>query len=176
MGLNWNLSVFGRSMDHHQAIPIMKGKIRKILMWLFIVGGVVFLLAQLIRPVKTNPVSDPSLALESHLTVDARVSAILDRSCADCHSNRTRWPWYTNVAPVSWFVINHVNDGRRDLNFSEWGRYDRNRQRRKLDEMCELVREGAMPLGSYTPLHPGSSLTDQDIKTLCDWTIANAKH
>jgi Haem-binding domain len=151
----------------------MKRKLLNAFKWIFAAGAVLFLLAQLIRPARTNPISDQNLALESQLPLDERVSAILERSCADCHSNRTRWPWYTNVAPVSWFVINHVNEGRDDLNFSEWGKYDRNRQRRKLEEMCELAQSGAMPLSSYTPLHPGSALTDEDIKTLCKWTAQN---
>jgi len=63
------------------------------------------------------------------VTVDPQVAGILDRACADCHSNKTRWPWYSHVAPVSWFVIDHVNHGRSHLNFSEWGRYDAFEQR-----------------------------------------------
>jgi Haem-binding domain len=142
------------------------------LRWLVIISGGLLLIAQLIRPAKTNPATDQSLALENHVQVDPKVAAILEKSCADCHSNNTRWPWYSNIAPVSWFVIGHVNDGRRDLNFSEWGNYDRRRQSRRLDQMCDLVKSGAMPLGSYTPLHPGSKLTGEEVKVLCDWTRA----
>jgi hypothetical protein len=104
------------------------------------------------------------------MQVEPKVASILDRSCADCHSNKTRWPWYSNVAPVSWFVIGHVNDGRRDLNFSEWGNYDLRRQNARLQQMCDLASSGTMPLSSYTPLHSGSKLTAADVKALCDWT------
>ena len=97
----------------------------KILRWAAVVVFCAIVVAQFIRPAKTNPAADPSLAIESHVQVDPKVSAIIDRSCADCHSNRTRWPWYSQVAPVSWFVIDHVNEGRKELNFSEWGSYER---------------------------------------------------
>ena len=144
----------------------------KTLRWLFVIGAGLFLIAQLIRPARTNPATDQSLAIESRLQVDPKVEAVLERSCFDCHSNHTRWPWYTNVAPVSWFVIGHVNDGRRNLNFSEWGNYDKRRQSQKLGQMCELAKAGLMPLSSYTPLHPGSKLSDDDVGVLCNWTRA----
>ena len=144
--------------------------LRKTLRWLVVIGFCLFVVAQFVGPAKTNPVIDPSLALESKLHVDSQVETILNRSCVDCHSNRTRWPWYTNVAPVSWFVIGHVNDGRRDLNLSEWGNYDKRKQTTRLDQMCQLAKTGAMPLSSYTPLHPGSKLSGDDVKALCEWT------
>ena len=141
----------------------------KILRWLVILLAAGFVIIQFYRLPKTNPAIDPSQTIESHLNVSPATAAILDRSCNDCHSNKTRWPWYTNVAPVSWFVIGHVNDGRQDLNFSNWGSYDKNKQSRRLREMCEMVQDGVMPLSSYTPLHPGSKLSDEDKKALCEW-------
>ncbi|HKE57540.1 MAG TPA: heme-binding domain-containing protein [Pyrinomonadaceae bacterium] len=138
--------------------------------WVTVILFCLLLVIQFVRPARTNPVVDESLSLQSRLPVDPKVAAILDRSCADCHSNKTRWPWYSNVAPVSWFVIGHVNDARRDLNFSEWGNYDRRRQSARLRQMCDLTSSGAMPLSSYTPLHPGSKLTAEDVKAICDWT------
>ena len=137
--------------------------------WLLLIGVVLVAIAQFIRPAKTNPAIDQSLALESHVPVDPKVAAILDRSCVDCHSNKTRWPWYSNVAPVSWFVIDHVNHGRSHLNFSEWGSYDKSKQRKLLEGMCELVREDGMPLASYLPLHPEAKISDEDKRTICDW-------
>jgi len=149
-------------------------KFRRIARWTFVVLACLFLVAQLVRPARTNPVTDQSLSLQSQLHVDSQVSIILDRSCADCHSNNTRWPWYTNITPVSWWVVGHVNDGRRDLNFSEWGTYDKRKQSRRLDQMCELAKSGAMPLGSYTPMHSGSKLSGDDLRTLCVWTNSQA--
>jgi hypothetical protein len=143
--------------------------IRKVLKWSVLVVLCLFFIAQFYRPARTNPVSDGSQLFESHLQIDPKTAAILDRSCVDCHSNKTRWPWYSNVAPVSWFVIDHVDHGRSHLNFSEWGKYDRQEQRALLTDICKEVKQGTMPLSSYTPLHPGSKLTLEDIHTVCDW-------
>ena len=142
---------------------------RKILKWIAITLLIVFVGMQFVRPAKTNPPIDQSQTIEAHTQMTPQVAAIFDRSCNDCHSNKSRWPWYSNVAPASWLVIGHVNDARRDMNLSEWGKRDRDRQSRKLQQICDEVTDGAMPLGSYTPLHPGSKLSAADIKTLCEW-------
>jgi hypothetical protein len=71
-----------------------------------------------------------------------QTAAVLDRACNDCHSNQTRWPWYTNVAPVSWFVINHVNEGRRKMNFSDWAQYSQDEQARLFKKICREVKSG----------------------------------
>jgi hypothetical protein len=84
----------------------------------------------------------------------AATRALAVRACFDCHSNQTRWPWYSHVAPASWLVQNHVDDGRRVLNFSEWGRGNA-----EADEAADEVREGEMPPSSYVLLHPEARLT-----------------
>jgi cytochrome c551/c552 len=149
-------------------------KLWKIMRWLLVVLACLFVVAQFSRPARTNPAIDQSLALQAHVQVSPQVASIIDRSCADCHSNKTRWPWYSNVAPVSWLVIDHVNHGRSHLNFSEWGRYNRREAEGMLNEICKEVKSGAMPLSSYTPMHPGSKLSTEDVKTLCDWTNAES--
>jgi hypothetical protein len=141
-----------------------------VLKWLIVVAAVLFVGIQLIQPAKTNPIVDQSFAIENQTKLEPAVAVILDRSCFDCHSNRTTWPWYSNIAPVSWFVVNHVNGGRQDLNFSTWGKYDEGRRRDQLKQMCEEVKGGSMPIGSYTLLHANSRLTHDDVKVLCDWT------
>jgi len=146
------------------------GKLWKALRWLLLIGVGLFAIAQFIRPAKTNPSVASTMAIESYVQVDPNVAAILERSCNDCHSNKTRWPWYSQVAPVSWFVVDHVNHGRSNLNFSEWGSYDRENQRQLLKEICGEVKSGAMPLSSYTPLHPGSILTVEDVSAICNWS------
>ena len=144
----------------------------KILKW-FAVGLFCVLLGiQFIGPVKSNPAGDGGQMVQAHLQVSPAVNAILERSCNDCHSNQTRWPWYSNVAPVSWFVIDHVNHGRSHLNFSEWGKLSQREAGGMLGQICKEVKSGAMPLSSYTPLHPGSKLSDEDIRVLCEWTNA----
>ena len=147
-------------------------RVLKGLKWAAIVVVVGLVVAQFFGPAKSNPASDATQSIESRMQLTPQVAAIIDRSCNDCHSNKTRWPWYSNVAPVSWFVIDHVNEGRENLNFSEWGRYRPNDVDGVLRQICREVKAGAMPLSSYTPLHPGSSLSADDVKTLCDWTTA----
>ena len=144
----------------------------RVLRWVLIIGVVCLVVAQFFGPAKTNPASDATQSIESRLQVTPQVAAILDRSCNDCHSNKTRWPWYSNVAPVSWFVIGHVNEGRQNINLSEWGKYTPRDVDSLLRQMCREVRAGVMPLSSYTPLHPGSKLSADDVKTLCEWTDA----
>lgn len=144
----------------------------KIARWIVVVMVCLFVVAQFSRPARTNPTVDQSRALQAHTQVSTEVAAILDRSCGDCHSNKTRWPWYSNVAPVSWFVIDHVDHGRSHLNFSEWGRFNQREAQEMLGQICREVKSGSMPLSSYTPLHPGSKLSADDVKMLCDWTSA----
>lgn len=124
---------------------------------------------QLVRPERVNPPAAAGRSLEEHASVPPEVAGVLKRSCMDCHSNRTDWPWYSNVAPASWFVVDHVNDGRRHLNFSRWGEYDRRRADNLLHEICETAQSGYMPLASYTLVHRGARLSPGDVETLCGW-------
>jgi hypothetical protein len=144
----------------------------KIAKWFVIVLAALLLALQFVRPARTNPVVDESQTIFARTQMTPQVAAILDRSCRDCHSNKTVWPWYTNVAPVSWFIVNHVNEARPRLNLSEWGKLDRDRQSKKLQQICDQVSDGSMPLSTYTPLHPGSKVSPADVKVLCDWTDA----
>ena len=127
---------------------------------------VLFLLAQFIRPERTNPPVDPA----KELRAPAHVQQILDRSCNDCHSNRTQWPWYSNVTPVNWYLVDHIDEGRHELNFSEFNSYSPKKQAKKLEEMCEEVEKGHMPLPEYVRLHPSTRLSESDKQTLCAWS------
>src|SRR4030095_338676 len=147
-------------------------RLSNILRWLLIVAAVALVIAQFFGPAKSNPAREGSESVDSRRQVTPQVAAIFDRSCNDCHSNKTRWPWYSNVAPVSWFVIDHVNEGRENINLSEWGKYTPRDVDSLLRQMCREVRAGVMPLSSYTPLNPGSKLSAENVKTLCEWTDA----
>ena len=142
----------------------------RILKWLLVGLLCLLVVAQFFRPAKTNPAVDQAMTLDAHTQMSPQVAAILDRSCRDCHSNKTRWPWYSHVAPMSWFVIDHVNHGRSHLNLSEWGRYDNSEAGNQLRNMCKEVRAGVMPLDSYLLIHRNAQLSEQDVKLLCDWT------
>ena len=129
---------------------------------------------QLIRPARTNPPVDQSHTLEAVVFVPPRVESILQRACSDCHSDLTRWPWYSNVAPISWFVIDHVDSGRRHANFSEWLRRDTKNPaeytRERFQAMCRQMQTGDMPLTSYLLVHRTAKLSQDDIETICQWT------
>ena len=146
----------------------------KILKWLALLVVVVLIGLQFVRPARTNPPVDPSQTVYARVQVTPQVAAILDHSCQDCHSNTTRWPWYSNVAPVSWFLIDDVNEGRSHLNVSEWGKLDNRKAAKKLEEICEEVEDGAMPLPSYTWIHRSAKLSPEDIKILCEWTAVES--
>lgn len=121
---------------------------------------------QLVPVPRTNP---PEVA---PVRVPDPVRTVLERSCYDCHSNQTEWPWYSRVAPVSWLVYKDVKKGRDQLNFSEWGEYSDRRRDRKLEEIEELITDKKMPLKIYLPLHPEARLSATDAETLIEWSRA----
>ena len=103
------------------------------------------------------------------------------RACFDCHSNESKWPWYSNVAPVSWFVYHHVEDGREHLNFSDWenssghGHGDEGEEDLG-EEISEVIKEGEMPLPSYLPLHPEAQLSDAETEQLLNGLLETVKN
>jgi hypothetical protein len=146
--------------------------VKKALKIIVIVLATVFVIAQFIRPARTVPPENPAETLEASTQVPADVEAILVRSCVDCHSNRTTYPWYSNISPVSWFLADHINEGRRELNISTWNTTDAKRKFRKLDKICQEVQDGEMPLPSYLWIHWDAELSQNDVNTLCAWTDA----
>ncbi len=121
------------------------------------------LAAQLVPVERTNPPATVEILAPSE------VHAVLRRSCYDCHSNRTRWPWYARVAPASWFVTRHVRRGRSNLNLTEWPFLDGQAQQFFLGEMRKQISERTMPLDSYLLLHWGARLSDAERSLLLDW-------
>jgi hypothetical protein len=96
----------------------------------------------------------------------------LDVGCNDCHSNLTRYPWYANIQPIASWLANHVNEGKRELNFSEFTKRKIAVQNHKFEEIIEMVKEGKMPLGSYTWVHRDAALTEAQKQTLTQWAQA----
>lgn len=133
-----------------------------------IVFLVLFIGAQFVRPNRTNPSSPAGASLLTKATPE--VAAILDRSCRDCHTNDTRWPWYTNITPMNWLVANHVHQGRENMNLSTWSAYDEDDQDKFLGGICSLARRGRMPLPSYLLIHRDAKLSDADVTALCTWS------
>jgi len=125
---------------------------------------------QFVRPARTNPVTIPERTLAARVGVSGEAAVVLDRACRDCHSNDTRWPWYSNVAPISWFVIDHVDHGRRHMNYSDWAQYAPQDADRLLKNICAFARKDTMPLPSYLRMHREARLSDADVAALCDWS------
>ncbi len=128
------------------------------------------LAVQLFQIDKNNPTYDSNKEMLAQVSAPAEVKAILKQACYDCHSYETEYPWYTNVAPLSWWIEEHIEDGRKHFNFSEWGNYDLKKKKHKLEELIEMVEEGEMPLNSYTWAHSEANLSAQQVEELISWT------
>jgi len=132
--------------------------------------GVLFLGAQIVQPDRTNPPIENALAIATHISVPPDIDSILRNSCFDCHSNETRWPWYSYVAPASWMVARDVAQARRRVNFSEWGKYKRTKALSALESICDETTARTMPLPQYALMHPGATLSQDQIDRLCAWS------
>jgi hypothetical protein len=142
----------------------------------------IFIAIQFVPVDRADPPVDPA----KKLSPPPAVAAILRPACYDCHSNETRWPWYSYVAPVSWWIANHVEDGRRRLNLSDWTDVAQHQGRRPLTlggfpattaqvqtkllgDMETAMLKGSMPLSSYLIIHKDARLTPEQVKVVTDW-------
>lgn len=137
--------------------------------YLWAILAAILLGIQLIRPDFQNPASDPAQDFKAIAKPSAELAAVLDAACYDCHSNQTRYPWYSQIAPVSWWLANHVREGREHVNFSSYGAYSAQDQAEILEESAEVVSEGEMPLKSYTWTHAAARLSDAQRRQLAEW-------
>ena len=105
------------------------------------------------------------------LAIPERTKAILQRSCRDCHSNETTWPWYSRIQPIAMLIQHDVSIGRQHLDFSSWGRHPARpiASHNELEEICDVVSKGSMPPGRYLLMHSSARLTTEDVKTICDF-------
>ncbi len=148
--------------------------IRKIFKIVLIVLVLAFLGLQFWRPDLSNPAVVESETLLAATAVPADVQLVLERSCSDCHSNETQYPWYSKVSPFNWFLAGHIEDGRREMNFSVWNTYTPEKKIRKLEELCDQVETGAMPLPSYLWIHRDAALSGSEASLLCTWAKAES--
>jgi hypothetical protein len=131
--------------------------------------AITLLFIQSFRIDKSTKAVDPSKDLISLTVPNEEVTQLLKIACYDCHSNQPTFPWYTNIAPVSWWIKHHINEGSHHLNFSEWGTYELKRKNHKLDECVEMLEKNEMPMSSYTWMHPEAKLTDAQRLVLVEW-------
>lgn len=139
--------------------------IRKILLGLL----AVLVVLQIFQIDKKNPDYPADQDFLAAIDVPADVAETLKTACYDCHSHETKYPWYTYVQPVGWWVKDHINEGKEHLNFSEWTTYEPKRAKHKLEECYEEVEEGEMPLKSYKWVHGDSRLSDEERSRLAGW-------
>ena len=131
---------------------------------------IILILIQFIRPQRNLGNAYGRNDINHELQVPDSIMRILKVSCFDCHSNHTNYPWYTEINPVGWWLTNHVNEGKKELNFSEFATYPLKKKDKKLEETAEMVQEHEMPLSSYTLIHTDAKLNEQQIKAIVQWT------
>ena len=142
------------------------GSMRKGAKIFLLILAAVILLAQIFRIDKNNP------PVQSDISTDLEAHALLRRACYNCHSNETVWPWYSNVAPVSWLLASDVKEGRSHVNFSEWGTYSSAVQSHKLAAIAEEVLNAEMPPWYYTLVHAKARLNQAEQRSVENWAEA----
>lgn len=138
---------------------------KKILLWIV----VIFAFMQFIPVDRTNKPVDKKQNFTDVLQSPKQVQEILKNACYDCHSNEVKYPNYAYVAPISWSVKSHINEGRENVNFSEWTSYNKDQKEHIIDEVIESVESKEMPLKGYVPMHPEANLTDAQRKVFIDY-------
>ena len=149
-------------MSDASAAPVRR-RVWRLIRGLLLGAAIFFAVIQIIPARRTNP------PVRSDIKASGEVGEILRRACYDCHSHETRWPWYSRVAPISWWMVSHVNEARGDLNFSEWPRFDPELVGMALRDIEMQVAQKKMPLPSYTIMHAGARLSDEERETLVSW-------
>jgi len=149
--------------------------IKKILLGIIILFLIVFIVIQFFQPEKNySDITEESIMY--HLEIPEIVKKKLVASCYDCHSNQTRYPWYSKIAPVSWLLDSHIREGKENLNFSEWNSYSTRKQIGLLDEICEVLSDGSMPPEGYIKMHREAIFNEKEIQDICEWAEEAAEN
>ena len=133
---------------------------------------VLLILIQFIRPGRNLPAFKSTNDISSRYQVPDSVNKILIVACYDCHSDSTRYPWYSRIQPVYWWLNGHIQDGKRDLNFSQFAGYKIRKQLNAFKSISELVKNGEMPLSSYLWIHTDAKLSDGQKELISSWAMA----
>jgi hypothetical protein len=128
-----------------------------------------FVIIQFIRPEKNIAAGPFDQDIQSRFPMNTTVKTAFERSCYDCHSNNTRYPWYYNIQPVAWWLQHHVDEGKSELNFNEFGTYKTDKMDHKLEEIAEVVHEEEMPLKSYRLAHKEATLSEAEKNAIITW-------
>lgn len=145
-------------------IVAMKG-IKKILLGLL----VILVIIQFVQPARNKSGQVMPNDISKMVAMPDDVQGILKKACYDCHSNNTQYPWYANVQPLNWFLDDHVKSGKAELNFNEFGSYTARRQQSKLRSIENSLKDGTMPLSSYTLIHRNAILSEAEKSLITNW-------
>jgi hypothetical protein len=129
------------------------------------------LIIQFFRPARNRSNKILETDITKTYVIPATVEQVLKTSCYDCHSNNTNYPWYANIQPFGWLLANHIREGKAELNFSEFGSYTSRRQKSKLKGIENSIKDGSMPLESYTLMHREAFLSKEEKALLLDWSM-----
>jgi len=141
----------------------------KVLRILLIIFVAIFVIIQFFRIDKTNPEADMSKDFIQITKPPEEVALMIKNACYDCHSHHTKYPWYTDLAPFSWLIKQHIDIGRQNVNFSLWSDYPAGKANHKIEECFEEIEKGAMPMAAYLPMHPEAKFTPEQRQKLVDW-------
>lgn len=130
---------------------------------------IVFIIIQFFRIDKTNPAPTPRMDFLTIKNTPESTAKLIRNGCYDCHSNETKYVWYSNVQPIAWFLQSHITEGRKELNFSTFATYEPKRQAHKLNEAIEMIELGKMPLDSYVLGHPEANFSEAEKKELIEY-------
>jgi len=139
--------------------------LKKTLLFLLIT----LIIIQFIHPKKNKAEGTQTNSIETVFPVPENVKAVLAKACNDCHTNNTNYPWYTRIQPIHWWLNNHIKEGKGHLNFDEYTNRNLRSQYHKMEEIVEQVKEGEMPLESYTWMHNDANLTEAEKTELINW-------
>ncbi len=140
--------------------------------WISII--IASILIQLWQPARNDNEQVLATDITKVITLPEKVQHLLKKSCYDCHSNKTEYPWYARVQPMAWFISRHIRGGKSKLNFSDFGSYTPRRQSNKLKTIASVIKKQEMPLASYLLLHPAARLSEAERKMLITWAERTA--
>jgi hypothetical protein len=144
-----------------------KARVKKVVLAL----AAFLIVIQFTQPQRTNPPVIPAKALSAHVAIPDGVQSTLMRACGDCHSNGTVWPWYSHIAPLSWMIVDDVNQGRRNMNFQDWDAQESPKKATDhLIDICKEAREKGMPPFTYRITHKNARISPQEMDALCSWS------
>ncbi len=135
--------------------------------------GIVIVMLQFVQPTRNLGFAEGKEDISKTVDVPLEVKSILQKSCNDCHSNATSYPWYTNIQPLGLWIQHHVDEGKQELNFSTFNLYSPKKKAHKMEELIEMVETNEMPLNSYTWIHKEAVLNESDKATLLQWAKAS---